>query len=98
MTPIPIVRGRWRCSLEIRWKMGPEPPADLCDGDLVVRLTHPGEPTYPLPRDHTVEMLLCPVLCHHVAFNACGCSARHRRTQPSRLAPPATPRRTITDR
>ena len=38
-----------------------QPPADsLYDGDLVVRLTHPAEPTYPLPRDHAtdVEMLL----------------------------------------
>jgi hypothetical protein len=38
-----------------------QPPADsLYDGDLVVCLTHPAEPTYPLPRDHAtdVEMLL----------------------------------------
>lgn len=54
----------------------------------------------PLPSNHTVDvqMLLCPVLCHHVGFIACGCPAQHRRTQPSRSAPPATPRRTITDR
>ncbi|MBA8926901.1 hypothetical protein BC739_004107 [Kutzneria viridogrisea] len=41
--------------------VGDQPPADdLYDGDLVVRLTHPAEPTYPLPRDHAadVEMLL----------------------------------------
>lgn len=37
-----------------------QPPAEVYDGGLVVRLTHPGEPTYPLPRDHAVdvEMLL----------------------------------------
>jgi len=38
-----------------------QPPADsLSDGDLVVRLIHPADPTYPLPRDHAadVEMLL----------------------------------------
>jgi hypothetical protein len=37
-----------------------QPPASLYDGDLVVRLTHPADPTYPLPRDHAadVEMLL----------------------------------------
>ena len=38
-----------------------QPPADCSyDGDLVVRLTHPADPTYPLPRDHAtdVEMLL----------------------------------------
>jgi hypothetical protein len=42
----------------------------------------------PSPRDHTVdvETLLCPVLCHHVAFIACGCPAQHRRTQPSRFS------------
>jgi hypothetical protein len=35
-------------------------PASLYDGDLVVRLTRPADPTYPLPRDHAtdVEMLL----------------------------------------
>ncbi|MEC3974951.1 hypothetical protein [Amycolatopsis sp. H20-H5] len=38
-----------------------QPPADsLYDGDLVVRLTHPADPMYPLSRDHAtdVEMLL----------------------------------------
>lgn len=38
-----------------------QPPADsLYDGDVVVRLSHPADPTYPLPRDHAtdVEMLL----------------------------------------
>lgn len=42
-----------------KWVPEP-PPADLYDGDLLVRLTYPAEPTYPLPRDHTVdvEMLL----------------------------------------
>jgi Restriction Enzyme Adenine Methylase Associated len=37
-----------------------QPPAELYDGDLMVRLTHPAEPSYPLPRDHAVdvEMLL----------------------------------------
>ncbi|WP_285488555.1 hypothetical protein [Amycolatopsis taiwanensis] len=38
-----------------------QPPADgLYDGDLVVRLTNPDRPTYPLPYNHVVdvEMLL----------------------------------------
>jgi hypothetical protein len=38
-----------------------KPPANgSYDGDLVVRLTHPADPTYPLPRDHAadIEMLL----------------------------------------
>ena len=37
-----------------------QPPADLHDGDLVVRLTPPDDPAYPLPREHAVdvEMLL----------------------------------------
>lgn len=38
-----------------------QPPADsLYDGDLVLRLSRPADPTYPLPRDHAtdVEMLL----------------------------------------
>jgi hypothetical protein len=37
-----------------------QPPADLYDGDLVVRLTQPGDPAYPRSREHAVdiEMLL----------------------------------------
>jgi hypothetical protein len=41
--------------------VGDQPPADdQYDGDLVVRLTHPTDPTYPSPRDHAadIEMLL----------------------------------------
>lgn len=40
--------------------VGQQPPADLYDGDLVVRLTRPADRSYPLPRDHAadVEMLL----------------------------------------
>ena len=42
------------------WVTEPPPPDSLYDGDLVVRLSHPADPTYPLPRDHAtdVEMLL----------------------------------------
>lgn len=37
-----------------------QPPADLHDGDLVVRLTQPDDPAYPVPREYgvDVEMLL----------------------------------------
>jgi hypothetical protein len=48
-----------------------QPPAnDLYDGDLVVRLTRPADPTYPLPRDHAadVEMLLA----HHRRWQRVG--------------------------
>lgn len=40
--------------------MSDQPPADLHDGDLVVRLTRPAASTYPLPRDDAadIEMLL----------------------------------------
>lgn len=41
--------------------VGEQPPAvDQYDGDLVVRLIHPTDPTYPSPHDHAtdVEMLL----------------------------------------
>lgn len=40
--------------------MSDRPPADLHDGDLVVRLARPVVPTYPLPRDDAadIEMLL----------------------------------------
>lgn len=42
------------------WVAEQPPPDSLYDGDLVVRLSHPADPTYPLPRDHAtdVEMLL----------------------------------------
>jgi Restriction Enzyme Adenine Methylase Associated len=33
-----------------------QPPADLHDGDLVVRLTQPDDPAYPLPRQHAVDV------------------------------------------
>lgn len=43
-----------------QWVAHQPPASELYDGDLVVRLTHPADPTYPLPRDHAadVDMLL----------------------------------------
>ncbi len=53
-----------------QWVDDQLPADDLYDGDLVVRLTRPTDPTYPLPRDHAtdVEMLLA----HHGRWQRVG--------------------------
>lgn len=38
-----------------RW-VHDQPPHDLYDGDVVVRLTRPADPTYPLLRDYAVDV------------------------------------------
>lgn len=48
-----------------------QPPANgLYDGDLVVRLTHPADSTYPLPRDHAVDVEM--LLAHHGRWRRVG--------------------------